>query len=54
MKEYFTNVFSTNGVGEVVKLNDEMLKELWLSYEDGQGYLLNGYFCEEVTKNDKK
>ncbi len=46
---YVTNV---NGRREVVSLNEEERYEIYLAYGDGQGYLLEGYFCERLTKAD--
>lgn len=46
---YATNI---NGEREVLSLNDDDLKEIYLAYGDAQGNLLEGYYCERLTKAD--
>ena len=46
---YVTNI---NGEREVLSLNEDDLREIYLAYGDGQGCLLDGYFCERLTKAD--
>ena len=46
---YLTNIWKDN---ERVYLNQEQLKELYVTYGDGQGYLQAGYYCE-LDENQK-
>lgn len=42
---YVTNI---NGEREVLFLNNNNLKEIYLAYGDGQGHLQDGYYCEKL------
>jgi len=46
---YVTNI---NGEREVLSLNEDNLKEIYLAYGNEQGYLLEGYYCERLKKED--
>ena len=51
MKYYKTNI---GGSEDIVAMNSETLDAVFSSLSDGQGWLLEGYFIEEVSLSDEE
>ena len=51
-KSWYKTNCTNNGKEEILFLDEDDLRQIYLSDGDGQGYLLPGNYCEKISKED--